>query len=286
VFAREELHRLLAGGADREANIVSVFVEAVTRMVVEELIEGEQGDYLGGRGRYQRRGDGQVGWRNDYERGRLRTAEGAIDVAVPQVRGADAPFRSTLLSFLEGNSEVLDRLVTEMYARGLSTRDVEDAFRDASGELLISKSAVSEITDRLWEDYQAFISRDLSEISVEYLFVDAVFEALRRHGAKEALLVAWCIDSDGRKHLLHLAVGNKESEVCWTGFFRSMLERSLRMPTTATSDGAPGLIRAIEVCFPASIRIRCWFHYADLRIMPMLNRIPLWGKGFVLARSA
>jgi putative transposase len=260
VLAREELHRLLSGGADREANIVSVFVEAVTRMVVQELIEGEQADYLGGRGRYERRGDGQVGWRNGYERGRLRTAEGAIEVAVPQVRGADAPFRSTLLSFLEGNSEVLDRLVTEMYARGLSTRDVEDAFRDASGELLISKSAVSEITDRLWEDYQAFISRDLSEISVEYLFVDAVFEALRRHGAKEALLVAWCIDSDGRKHLLHLAVGNKESEACWTGFFRSMLERSLRMPTTATSDGAPGLIRAIEVCFPASIRIRCWFH--------------------------
>ena len=96
------------------------------------------------------------------------------------------PFRSSLMSFLDGNSEVLDRLVTEMYARGLSTRDVEDAFRDATGELLISKSAVSEITDRLWEDYQAFISRDLSEIEVEYLFVDAVFEALRRHGAKEA----------------------------------------------------------------------------------------------------
>src|SRR5690242_11559432 len=96
VVAREELHRLLSGGADREANIVSVFVEAVTRMVVQELIEGEQADYLGGRGRYERRGDGQVGWRN--ERGRLRTAEGAIDVAVPQVRGADAPFRSTLLS--------------------------------------------------------------------------------------------------------------------------------------------------------------------------------------------
>ena len=81
---------------------------------------------------------------------------------MPQVRGADAPFRSTLLSFLEGNSEVLDRLVTEMYARGLSTRDVEDAFRDATGELLISKSAVSEITDQLWADYQAFIGRDLS----------------------------------------------------------------------------------------------------------------------------
>jgi putative transposase len=260
VVAREQLQRLLGGGVDHEQNIVSALVETVTRLVVQELLEGEQGDFLGGRGRYERRDAGQLGSRNGYERGRLRTAEGFVDVAVPQVRGAGGPFRSSLMSFLDGNSEVLESLVNEMYARGLSTRDVEDAFRDATGELLISKSKVSEITDRLWEDYQAFIARDLSELEAEYLFVDAVFEALRRHGAKEALLVAWCIDSDGRKHLLHLAVGNKESEQCWTEFFRNMLGRGLRMPTTITSDGAPGLVQAIGVCFPASIRIRCWFH--------------------------
>jgi len=260
VVAREQLQRLLGGGVDHEQNIVSALVETVTRLVVQELLEGEQGDFLGGRGRYQRRGEEQLGLRNGYERGRLRTAEGFVDVAVPQVRGAGEPFRSSLMGFLDGNSEVLESLVNEMYARGLSTRDVEDAFRDATGELLISRSKVSEITDRLWEDYQAFIARDLSELEVEYLFVDAVFEALRRHGAKEALLVCWCIDSDGRKHLLHLAVGNKESEACWTEFFRTMLARGLRMPTTITSDGAPGLVKAIEVCFPASIRIRCWFH--------------------------
>ena len=260
VVAREQLQRLLGGGVDHEQNIVSALVETVTRLVVQELLEGEQGDFLDGRGRYQRRGEEQLGLRNGYERGRLRTAEGFVDVAVPQVRGAGEPFRSSLMSFLDGNSEVLESLVNEMYARGLSTRDVEDAFRDATGELLISRSKVSEITDRLWEDYQAFIARDLSELEVEYLFVDAVFEALRRHGAKEALLVCWCIDSDGRKHLLHLAVGNKESEACWTEFFRNMLARGLRMPTTITSDGAPGLVKAIEVCFPASIRIRCWFH--------------------------
>jgi transposase-like protein len=159
-------------------------VESVTRLVVQELLEGEQRDFLGGRGRYDRRDDDQVGSRNGYERGRLRTAEGFVEVAVPQVRGAGEPFRSSLMGFLDGNSEVLESLVNEMYARGLSTRDVEDAFRDATGELLISKSAVSEITDRLWEDYQDFLSRDLSGLEIEYLFVDAVFESLRRHGAK------------------------------------------------------------------------------------------------------
>jgi putative transposase len=260
VIAREQLRRLLAGGVDEQANIVSALVETVTQLVVQELVEGEQQDYLGGRGRYERRGEDQAGSRNGYERGRLRTAEGFIDVAVPQVRGAGEPFHSSLMSFLDGNSEVLESLVNEMYARGMSTRDVEDAFRDSTGELLISKSAVSEITDRLWADYQDFIARELSEIEAEYLFVDAVFESLRRHGAKEALLVGWCIDSEGRKHLLHLAVGNKESEACWTEFFRHMLAHGLRMPTTISSDGAPGLVKAIGVCFPASIRIRCWFH--------------------------
>ena len=179
VMAREQLEGLLAGAADREANIVSALVETVSRLVVQVLLVGEQRDFFGGRGRYDRRGEGQAGSRNGYERGRLRTAEGFIDVAVPQVRGAAEPFRSSLMGFLDGNSEVLESLVNEMYARGLSTRDVEDAVRDATGELLISKSAVSEITDRLWEDYQAFISRDLSGIEVEYLFVDAVFESLR-----------------------------------------------------------------------------------------------------------
>jgi putative transposase len=260
VLVREELGRLLAEGVDRETNIVSALVETVTRLVVQELLEGEQADVLGGRGRYQRRGEGRGGLRNGYEPGHIRTAEGDIEVRVPQIRGGVEPFRSTLMGFLEGNSDVLERLVTEMYARGLSTRDVEDAFRDATGELLISKSAVSEITDRLWEDYEAFIARDLAEIEVEYLFLDAIFESLRRQGAKEALLVAWCIASDGRKHLLHLAVGNKESEMAWTEFLRNMVERGLRVPTTVTSDGAPGLVNAIETVFERSIRIRCWFH--------------------------
>jgi len=272
MFVREDLDRLLRGGVAEGTNIVSALVDTVTRLVVQELLEAEQADYLGGRGhgRYERRGTDQRGSRNGYEPGRIRSAEGAIKVRVPQVRDTEEPYRSSLMSFLDGNSDVLDRLVTEMYARGLSTRDVEDAFRDATGELLISKSAVSEITDQLWEDYQAFIARDLSEISVEYLFCDAVFESLRRQGAKEALLVAWCIDSEGRKHLLHLAVGNKESEAAWTGFFRNLIERGMRLPTTVTTDGAPGMIKAVEVVFPTSVRVRCWFH----RLSNIRSKLP------------
>jgi putative transposase len=279
VINRERLHELLDGAAERDVNVISELVQVISELVVQELVEAEQADFLGRRGHYQRREEGQRGFRNGYEPRRVRTAEGPLNVQMPQVRGAGGPFRSTLMSFLEGNSDVLERLVTEMYARGMSTRDIEDAFRDVTGELLISRSAVSEITDRLWADYQEFTARDLSEIEVEYLFADAIFESLRRQGAKEALLVAWCIAADGRKHLLHLAVGNKESEACWTEFFRSMLSRGMRLPTTVTSDGAPGLIKAIQACFPASVRIRCWFH----KLANIRAKLPDETAGEVLA---
>jgi transposase-like protein len=74
-------------------------------------------------------------------------------------------------------------------------------------------------------------------------------------------------------------VGNKESEQCWTGFFRNLLERGLRAPTTVTSDGAPGLINAINTVFATSIRIRCWFH----RLANIRAKLPDETAGEVLA---
>jgi transposase-like protein len=149
VRVREELNELLAGSAGPETNVVSAFVELAIRLAAQQLLEAGQAGFLGGRGRCERREEGQQGSGNGYEPGRIRTAEGPIRVEVPQVRGATQPFRSSLMSVLEGNFEVLERLVTEMDARGLSTRDAEDAFQDATGELVISRSAVSGMTGSL-----------------------------------------------------------------------------------------------------------------------------------------
>lgn len=178
---REEINHSLAGGVEEGTELLlSHLAHLGLGYLVQQALEQEQEDFLG-RGRYQRRVEiGEEGddeervarYRNGYERGSLRTAEGEVRVKVPQVRGASSPYSSRLMEFLSGNSEALERLVVEMYARGLSTRDVEECFRDeATGELMISRSAVSEITDQLWEDYRAFCERDLSQIEVEYLFL-------------------------------------------------------------------------------------------------------------------
>ena len=73
----------------------------------------------------------------------MRTAEGEIVVQVPQVRDAQQTYRSELMTFLRGNSDVLERLAVEMYARGLSTRNIEDALIEATGDCLLSRTAVS-----------------------------------------------------------------------------------------------------------------------------------------------
>jgi transposase-like protein len=230
--------------------------------VVQEMVEQEVTDYLE-RGHYQRRRPEQEhrGYRNGYEPGRIRTAEGEILVQVPQVRDAPETYRSRLMSFLRGNSDVLERLAVEMYARGLSTRDIEIALEEATGDRLLSRTAVSQITEVLWEEYEAFAERDLSGYEVEYLFLDAVYESLRQQGGgKEGVLCAWAICADGRKVMLHLALGNKESYANWLEFLRDMVRRGLQAPVLTTTDGAPGLIRAVEEVFPNSLRQRCLAH--------------------------
>ncbi|MFN2247214.1 MAG: IS256 family transposase [Candidatus Promineifilaceae bacterium] len=268
----KKLETLLTQGLDGEGNVTSALIRLGVERLVQELLEQEVTDYLE-REHYQRRRPEQEhrGYRNGYERGRIRTAEGEIVVQVPQVREAPETYRSELMVFLRGNSDVLERLAVEMYARGLSTRDIEDALIEATGDRLLSRTAVSQVTEVLWADYEAFAERDLSGFEVEYLFLDAVYESLRQQaGLKEGVLVAWGICSDGRKALLHLALGNKESYGNWLEFLRDMVRRGLRAPVLTTTDGSPGLMRAVEEIFPNSLRQRCLAH----KTRNVLDKVP------------
>lgn len=269
---RQALREFLTQGIEQEQSPTSALLGLAARLVLQEALESEQRDALG-RERYQRGSEGR--YRNGYRPGYVEGAEGRIRVEVPQVRGI-AGYSSVLMDFLGAHSEVLQRLATEMYARGLSTRDIEAAFTDASGRCLLSRSAVSELTDTLWEEYEAFAKRDLGQFEVIYLFVDGVYESLRRQGGpKEALLCAWGICADGRRVPLHLALGNKESYQGWLEFLRDMVARGLAPPLTMTSDGAPDPLRgcplrALEEVFPQSVRIRCWMH----KMQNVLGKLP------------
>jgi transposase-like protein len=95
-----------------------------------------------------------------------------MEYAAPQIADRAEPFRSKIREHLKGHTQALEDLAVELLARGLSVRDIEDAFKDESGRLLLSRTAVSELGERLWEDYQGFAQRDLSEHGIVHLFVD------------------------------------------------------------------------------------------------------------------
>jgi transposase-like protein len=204
----------------------------------------------------------------------MKTAEGMVEYAAPQVRATSEPFVSAVRENLAGRTGALEDLAIELYARGLSTRDIEDTFTDEKGRRLLSRAAVSEITERLWEDYAAFTKRALAEHRVVYLYIDGIAERLRAGQPREAVLAAWGIGEDGRKVLLHLMAGSKEDTETVRAFFQDMRARGLGDPLLVVSDGAPGIIRAIEECFPRSARQRCLAH----RMRNLAVKVPtdLW----------
>lgn len=258
---------------DQAENVTSVLMRLGLEALLNRALEEERTDFLG-RERYERTAEAseRSGYRNGYKPGHVDTAEGRVPLAVPQVRETAEPFHTQTLAAVRGRTAELERLVVELYARGLSTRDIEDAFRDRqTGVCTLSRTAVSGITEALWDEYEAFQQRDLAEVPVLYVFLDALYEALRRQGrTREGLLCAWGICEDGRKVLLHLAVGNSESYESWRDFLRDLVKRHLPTPLSVTTDGAPGLLRAVDEVWPQSLRVRCWAH----KMRNILSKVP------------
>lgn len=185
---RESLSALIEGrlsSADGRSDLVKL----ATRLILEEALEAETRDALG-RDYYERGAEECRGCSNGHRTGRLKTAEGAIEFSAPQVAGRDEPFRSVIRDHTKGRTEVREgelcrttgsrgmAKAVEMLARGLSVWDIEEAFRADGGRLSLSRTAVSELGEQLWCDYQAFVTRDLGEHDIVYLFVDGVAERI------------------------------------------------------------------------------------------------------------
>ena len=228
---REQLRALFHGldtDVESGSQVLSELVRRATALAVQEALEAEPRDFVGRE--WYERGE-RRGYRSGNTPGHLDIGEGRVMVERPQVRDAEQPFRPILYDYLRGHSEVVERLAVEMYARGLSTRDIEAAFTDADGTCLLSRTAVSEVTEVLWEEYEAFQQRDLSQIPVLAVFLDGLYEPLHRYGIqREAILVAWAITLTGEKVLLSLALGVREKTDSWREFLRDLVARGLPSP--------------------------------------------------------
>jgi transposase-like protein len=120
---RKELEEILLRGIEEEESLSTILQKGM-QIIMQELLEAEVTEFLE-RGHYQRAGRGMLkGYRNGYESRKIKTGEGIINIELPQTRNSAEPYRSRLKEFFRGNTECLQKLAAEMYARGLSTRDM------------------------------------------------------------------------------------------------------------------------------------------------------------------
>jgi len=257
----KEILELIQGLREQGDNrrILSKLMELGIRKFIQELLEKEVEEHIG-KG-YYKQGKERNGYRNGYKPVSLKTAEGKLLIEKPQVSDSKEGYKSLLWKHIKANTERLEEIVVEMYARGCSVRDIEELLKDREGNILLSKTAISRLNQRLWEEYEEFCKTDLSGCDLVYMFCDAVYESLRLHKSpKEGILVVWGILSSGYKVLLSMRLGNKESHEDWLEVFRDLKRRGLSDPVLGTTDGAVGLIKAFEEVFSKSLRQRCLVH--------------------------
>jgi transposase-like protein len=255
----QQIEELLTNGLGDKSEHLTELGRLGARLVIQRAVDEEVAAFLS-RARYERTPTA-TGSRNGTRPKPIQTAEGEISIAMPQVRNTAERFVSQVIPDTKAvvRTRPLEALIIGGYVRGLSDRDIESLAEEAElGH--VSKSTVSRICRELRDRYTAFCNKSLADVNVMALFLDAIYLPTRPSGQKEGVLVAWGYTTEGKRVLVAVRLGQRESHEDWLDLGRDLTRRGLRSPWLVVSDGAPGLIKAIEELWPAADRGRCAVH--------------------------
>jgi putative transposase len=266
---RAEIDELFASEQEL-GQVLEQVARLSVRLVMQAALEAEVTEFLG-RDRYVRGERDRAGYRNGHAELQVKTTAGPVVLQRPKVRGTDQPFASRLLGKGVSRTNALEALVLSGFVRGLSVRDVEAALAEALGpEAALSKSTVSRICEVIKTEFDAWKHRDLTGVELEYLYLDGSHFRMHPQARAEPVLCAWGITTQGAPLLVGLAPASDEGHDPWAGFLGELVARGLRPPLLVITDGAPGLIGAVEIGFPNSLRQRCLTH----RCRNLLAKVP------------
>jgi len=223
------------------------------------------------------------------------TSAGAVEVTAPRVNdrrvdadtGERARFASAILPAWCRKTPKITEVLPLLYLHGLSTGDFVPALGQFLGSSAgLSAPVITKLTEAWKAEQRAFAARDLSVVDYVYLWVDGIHVNIRLEEHKLCLLVMIGVRADGRKELVALADGYRESVESWADLLRDCARRGMHAPVLAMGDGALGFWGALREVFPQAREQRCWFHYADPRIMPRWSHQSLVAAVGGLAWSA
>lgn len=208
--------------------------------------------------------------RNGYHAEReVLTSAGAIAVKAPRINdkrtapgsGERKRFSSAILPAWARKSSQVSEVLPLLYLHGLSSSDFGPALEQFLGTGAgLSPSSITRLTTQWQDEATAFGQRDLSQVDYVYLWVDGVHLKARLEQEKLCLLVMLGVRADGRKELVALTDGCRESAESWADLLRGCRRRGMRAPVLAMGDGALGFWKALREVFPDTREQRCWFH--------------------------
>jgi putative transposase len=208
--------------------------------------------------------------RNGYHGPReVITAAGAVPVRQPRVNdqridevtGERMRFSSAILPAWARKSPQVAEVLPLLYLHGLSTSDFGPALEQFLGSAAgLSAATITRLSQQWTHDAKAFAARSLAGLDYVYLWVDGIHLKVRLEQDKVCLLVMIGVRADGKKELVALTDGFRESSESWADLLRDCRRRGMRAPVLAVGDGALGFWKALREVFPETREQRCWFH--------------------------
>jgi len=195
----------------------------------------------------------------------LQTGVGPVEIEQPRVhdRREGERFSSAILPRYLRRSPSVEALIPWLYLKGVSTNDFPAALQSLLGEGAagLSPSTITRLK-AAWEgEYREWAERDLSESRYVYFWVDGIYFNVRLTDERPCLLVIVGTREDGRKELVAVHDGERESKLSWTEVLRDLKRRGLQhAPKLAVGDGALGFWAALAEVFPETRQQRCWVH--------------------------
>jgi len=236
---------------------------------IKEMMEAEMNDHLG----YQKseRSDSDD-YRNGYKSKRVNSSYGSMDIDVPQDR--KSTFEPQIVKKRQKDISDIDQKIISMYAKGMTTRQISETIEDIYG-FETSEGFISDVTDKILPQIEDWQNRPLDEV-YPILYIDAIHYSVRDNGVirKLAAYVILGINTEGKKEVLSITVGDNESSKYWLSVLNELKNRGVKDILIICADGLSGIKEAIAAAFPKTEYQRCIVHQVrnTLKYVPDKDR--------------
>lgn len=222
---------------------------------IKEMMEAEMDNHLG----YEKsaRSDSED-YRNGYKEKTVNSSYGSMKIDVPQDRKSS--FEPQVVKKRQKDISNIDQKIISMYAKGMTTSQISDTLMDIYG-FEASEGFISDVTDKILPQIEEWQNRPLSEI-YPVIYIDAIHYSVRDNGIirKLAAYVVLGINTDGRKEVLTIEVGDNESSKYWLSVLNNLKNRGVKDILIICADGLTGIKEAIAAAFPQTEYQRCIVH--------------------------